>query len=134
MARTEPIRLTVITPERQVLAVDTTSVVFAAHDGEVGILRDRAPLMCELGIGQLRYEAGGPTRRMFIDGGFAQVYENAVTVLTQRAVPAENVTAEMVAAAQQAVQQFKGTDPETQSARQQAQRRVSVLQGLRTGG
>ncbi|HMQ16726.1 MAG TPA: F0F1 ATP synthase subunit epsilon [Phycisphaerae bacterium] len=78
--------LLVITPERQALAEPADSVVIPAHDGELGVLVRRAPLMCELDIGLLRYRRGNVTRHVFIDGGFAQVFQNTVTVLTERAV------------------------------------------------
>ena len=130
MADPQDIHVTVITPERQVLEEHVDAVVIPAHDGEIGILRDRAALMCELGIGQFRYTQAGQTQRMFIDGGFAQVYDNQVTVLTSRALPAEQVTAEVIAAARRDVDQHQGFEPDTRLARERAQRRLSVLRSL----
>ncbi len=131
MARGPDIRLIVITPERQVLEETTHSVVFAAHDGELGVLHNRAPMMCELGVGQLRYESGGQTRRLFIDGGFAQVYENTVTVLTQQAIPVEKITPDTLADAERKLQDLRGTDFEALSLRNRARERVIVLRRLR---
>jgi F-type H+-transporting ATPase subunit epsilon len=127
---TSALDLVVITPERQVLQSAAEAVVIPAHDGELGILHDRAPLMCELGIGQLRYTQQGQTRRLFIDGGFAQVVDNRVTVLTGRALPAEQVSADVVAAFEQAVGTHQGYDADTRAARELAQRRVYALRGL----
>lgn len=134
MADSQNIHVVVITPERQVLEETVDAVVLPAHDGELGVLRDRAALMCELGIGQFRYTQGGQTRRLFIDGGFAQVVDNRVTVLTARALPAEQVTAEVVAAAQRDIDQHQGLDPDTRLAYERAQRRLSVLRGLLAAG
>jgi F-type H+-transporting ATPase subunit epsilon len=134
MADSKAISLAVITPERQVLEQTVEAVVLPAHDGELGVLRDRAALMCELGIGQLRYTDSGRTQRLFIDGGFAQVFDNHVIVLTSRALPAEQVTAEVVAAAGRAVDEQQGHKEEERLARERAQRRLSVLRNLlRTG-
>jgi F-type H+-transporting ATPase subunit epsilon len=130
MAPGNDIHLLVITPERQVLQQPVDAVVIPAHDGELGVLRNRAALMCELGIGQLRYTTAGRTQRMFIDGGFAQVLDNQVTVLTNRALPDEAVTAEVVAAATRAVDEERGHDAEGILARQNAQRRLSALRHL----
>jgi len=130
MPDAKKIDLVVITPERQVLEESSDAVVIPAHDGELGVLRDRAALMCELGIGQLRFTQAGRTSRLFIDGGFAQVYDNHVTVLTSRALPAEYVTAEVVAAAERAIDQHTAYDEDTRLAREHAQRRLSVLRGL----
>ena len=133
MAVGAPVQFVVITPERRVVEDSADSVVFTAHDGEVGILRDRAPLMCELGIGQIRYETGAKTQRVFIDGGFAQVLRNSVTVLTPHAIPADEITADTIADAERAVSELTGTDPETLSTRLQAQRRLQVLRSLQSG-
>ncbi len=130
MGDSSDIKLLVLTPERQVLEETADAVVIPAHDGELGILRDRAALVCELGTGQLRYTRGGTTRRLFVDRGFAQVANNHVTVLTGEALRAEEVTAEVVAAASRAVEQCQGLAPQTQIARQQAQRRLSVLRSI----
>ena len=130
MARSVDIQLVVITPERQVLEEATSSVVFAAHDGELGVLHNRAPLMCELGIGQLRYESGGRSHRVYIDGGFAQVYENHVTVLTQQAIPEEEVTPDKIAAVQRSLDGLRGMDAETVKARRLAQQRLRAMRGV----
>jgi len=96
----------------------------------LGILRDRAPLMCELGIGQMRYQKGGATRRLFIDGGFAQVLDNNVTVLTEHAAPAEEITAEVIAKAERSVADLPSRTLEEVEARRRATRRLRVLRNL----
>jgi F-type H+-transporting ATPase subunit epsilon len=130
MTKKPKIRLVVITPERQVLAEQTTSVVFAAHDGELGVLHNRAPLMCELGIGQLRYDVEGQSRRLFIDGGFAQVHEDTVTILAQQAIPVEQVTPEMVTDAERKLHELHGAGTEAVEARRKAQERLSALRRI----
>ena len=130
MAKDKTIRFVVVTPERQVLQQTADAVVIPAHDGELGILFDRAPLMCELGIGQMRYRQGGAVRRLFIDGGFAQVYANNVTVLTEHAAPAEEITDETIAAAEHSIEAITGRTLEANEARRQAQRRLRLLRHL----
>jgi len=77
----------VITPEAQVFDGPAEFVVIPAHDGEIGILPGRAPLMAKLGAGLLRLTIPGGGRDIwFIAGGFAQVVGNGVIVLTQRAM------------------------------------------------
>ena len=83
--------------------------------------------MCELGIGQLRYTQANQTRRLFIDGGFAQVFDNHVTVLTSQALPAELVTGEVLAAAEKDAGAPAGPARETH---ERAQRRLSALRRL----
>jgi F-type H+-transporting ATPase subunit epsilon len=130
MAKDKTVKFVVVTPERQIVEDTADSIVIPAHDGELGILVDRAPLMCELGIGQMRYRKEGASRRLFIDGGFAQVYANNVTVLTEHATPAEEITKEMVADAERAVSEAGGKTVEEVEARRLATRRLGVLRSL----
>jgi len=85
MAKSDLFHCSVITPERSVLDCEARFVSFPAHDGEVGILKNRAPLVCKLGIGTLRVEAAEGTQLLFMDGGFAQMLENRLTILTSQA-------------------------------------------------
>ena len=82
----------VVTPESTVLDEQTSFVAIPLFDGEKGIGPDHAPLIARLGCGELRLKrAGGETVRLYIDGGFVQVADNVVSLLTDRAIPAEEV-------------------------------------------
>ena len=80
-----------ITPEAAMVDVHADQVVFTAHDGEVGILLNRAPLLCKLGVGEMRVTTEEGTQRFYVDGGFAHVIGNEVTILTERALAAEDI-------------------------------------------
>lgn len=129
MVATGAIDLVVITPERQVLEAQTDSVVLPAHDGELGVLEQRAPLMCELGAGQLRYRQKGRMERVFVDGGFAQVHDDRVTVLTDFAVPAEEISDEMIADAERTAEDESGETPVEIRAR--ARTRARALRAIK---
>lgn len=75
----------IVTPERAVLETEAHSVSLPAHDGEIGILRGRAPLLCQLGIGTLRVEGPEGKEVFFVDRGFAQMADNKLTILTEQA-------------------------------------------------
>jgi F-type H+-transporting ATPase subunit epsilon len=81
------LKVSVISPESVLFEGETDSVVAPAYDGEVGILTGHAPLMALLGEGQLRLgsESGS---RFNISGGFMQVLNNEVRVVTEKASPA----------------------------------------------
>ena len=88
-------QLSVVTPEREVLAVQAKFVALPAYDGEMGILAHRAPLLAKLGAGMLRVEeASGAKRSLFVAGGFAQMVDDKLTLLTEEAVEPEKVTVE----------------------------------------
>ena len=80
-----------ITPEAAMVDVRADQVVFTAHDGEVGILLNRAPLLCKLGVGEMRVTTEQGTQRFYVEGGFAHVIGNEVTILTERALAAEDI-------------------------------------------
>ena len=44
-----------------------------------------------LGYGELRTRKGATTRRYFVDGGFAQIRDDVITVVTNCATPAADV-------------------------------------------
>src|SRR5262249_18545136 len=75
-----------VTPERAVLDQPADFVALPMYDGELGVLPGRAPLIGRLGSGELRVRRGSSADRYFIDGGFAQVRDNQVTVLTKQAI------------------------------------------------
>jgi len=116
-----PLHCNVITPERQVLETDAVSVVLPAHDGLIGVLDKRAPLLCELGTGVLRVETDvGKTQQVFVDGGFAQVHKNEITILTERAALAENITSADARKALDAANAMPAKDEATATAKQRA--------------
>lgn len=82
------LKVSVISPERVLFEGEAASVVAPAFDGEVGILTDHAPMMTLLGKGALRLGGGGADRRFDIEGGFLQVIENNVRIVTEKAAAA----------------------------------------------
>jgi F-type H+-transporting ATPase subunit epsilon len=78
-------KVSVISPERVLFEGEAASVVAPAFDGEVGILTDHAPMMTLLGKGSLRLGGAGAEAKFTIEGGFLQVVENHVRIVTERA-------------------------------------------------
>jgi F-type H+-transporting ATPase subunit epsilon len=85
------VQCVVVTPEQAVLDEPVDFVALPMYDGELGVLPGRAPLIGRLGPGELRTRRGTQIHRYYVDGGFAQVRANVVTVLTPRAVPAGEI-------------------------------------------
>lgn len=80
------VQASVISPERMLFDGTVSSIVAPAFDGEIGILSRHAPLVTLLGRGVLRLEgAEGGTRRFEVDGGFLQVADDVVRVVTESA-------------------------------------------------
>src|SRR5207244_10971072 len=79
------LRCVVVTPEKAVLDEPADFVAVPMYDGELGVAPGRLPLIGRLGFGELRIVQGGQTKHFFVDGGFVQVRDNVVTVLTSKA-------------------------------------------------
>jgi F-type H+-transporting ATPase subunit epsilon len=120
---TKSVQCVIVTPERAVLDEAVEFVALPMYDGELGVLPGRAPLIGRLGFGELRIRRATDTRRFYIDGGFAQVRANVVTVLTPRALRAEEINP---AAATEALERAKrvAKTPEEQTALLNAQQRA----------
>jgi F-type H+-transporting ATPase subunit epsilon len=90
-ARSKSLQCQVVTPEKTAFAKTVDFVALPLFDGELGVLPGRAPLLGRLGYGELRIKTGDVVESYFVDGGFAQIRDNVVTVLTSRAVPAAKI-------------------------------------------
>jgi len=119
-----------VTPARAVLECEAKFVALPAWDGEVGILRNRAPLLCRLGIGSLRIETPTENHVMFVDGGFAEMAENKLTILTSAARLPEELDASEIAKIREEAQGMVVRDEASFKARQDALERVRVQKKL----
>ena len=79
------LKVSVSSPERMLFEGEATHVVAPAFDGFVGILENHAPMMTLLGQGELRLDSAGTARRFSVNGGFLQVVDNQVRVVTESA-------------------------------------------------
>lgn len=78
-------KISVISPERVLFEGEVDSIVAPAFDGEVGILSGHAPMMTLLGRGELRLGGGAGARTFAVAGGFLQVVDDQVRVVTEQA-------------------------------------------------
>lgn len=85
MALPEKIHLEIVTPEKHLFSGDVDSVTVPANTGYLGILPGHAPLLAELGIGEIEYKIGGRTEYMFCSWGFIEVLPDRVILLAQAA-------------------------------------------------
>ncbi|MEA2711856.1 MAG: F-type H+-transporting ATPase subunit epsilon [Phycisphaerales bacterium] len=142
-------QVVIVTPEQQVLDETVTQAILPAHDGQIGILTGRAPLLVKLGQGPLQLDlasgsrgaAGGSggagaggSRMFYIEGGIAQMRDNNLTVVTQMAVPAEEISADTARAelAEATAQVVPATDEKAQEDRTRRMNRARAMHSLAT--
>ncbi len=83
--RAHGMRVSVVSPERQLYDGEADAVVAPAYDGEVGILPRHAPFVTLLGKGDLVVRGGAESRRFRVAGGFLQVVADRVRVVAEQA-------------------------------------------------
>jgi len=126
MASSETFHCSVVTPERAVLECEAKFVALPAWDGEVGILKGRAPLLCKLGIGRLRIETADGKQVLFVDGGFAEMLDDQLTILTENARAPEELDRQVASVDLEAARGMSVTDDASFEARQKALKRAQT--------
>ncbi len=111
---------TLITPERAVLDLEATFVAFPAFDGEMGVLPHRAPLVVKLGAGELRVESPEGKHRYFVDGGFGQMVDNRLTLLSEQARPVAELDRAQAERELESARALPAGDEAAQAARERA--------------
>ena len=84
----------IVTPEDTVLDTRADFVALPLFDGELGVATRHSPLVGRLQSGELRIRHGQQTARYYVEGGFVQVADNEVAVMTGRAQVADSVDTE----------------------------------------
>ncbi len=85
-------RCTIVTPADSVLDEEVRYASLPAWDGQKGVMTGSSPFLVQLGVGPLRLDMqGGSAKWFYLDGGVAQMQNNSLTLLTDRAIPAEKI-------------------------------------------
>ncbi len=117
----------VVTPERTELDVQAESVTVPLFDGEIGILRGHSPLVGRLGYGLLRIKVSGQPQNYFVEGGFVQVADNVVSVLTDKVIDAKELTSANAAEAMRTALELPTDQPDLKATREKAIHRARAL-------
>lgn len=121
-------RCTIVTPESQLLDDEVTYASIPAWDGQVGLMHQRAPLLAKLGHGPLRLDyASGGSRWLYIGGGFAQMENDRLAVLTEQAIGVEDMVRQDVEAELKEAQARIATDIETAERRDREIHRAKTM-------
>lgn len=126
------VRCVIVTPETTVLDTHARFITLPLFDGQRGVGRGHAPFIGRLGAGVVRItgEQGGAAdavRLTFVEGGFVEVSHDAVTVITQRAIPAEKMSIAEAKADLEKLQATTAAGDEAIAARLKAQETARAL-------
>jgi F-type H+-transporting ATPase subunit epsilon len=82
----EKLHFSLVAPERELVNEDVDQVDVPGVEGDFGVLPRHAPVIAMVKPGALRIYNDGATRRMFVNGGFADVTPSGLTILAEDAV------------------------------------------------
>src|SRR5579885_1590398 len=84
-------QLEIVTPEKLVVRDQAEEAQIPGLNGYLGILPGHAPLITELGAGEISYRSGGQLHRFSTAWGFAEVLPDKVTVLAETVERADEI-------------------------------------------
>jgi F-type H+-transporting ATPase subunit epsilon len=126
--------LEIVTPEKMVVRDLAEEMQIPGKNGYLGILPGHAPLITELGVGEITYRAGSVTHALAVAWGFAEVLPDKVTILAQTSERPEEIDARRAQEAKRrAEQRLSSISPETDypravDAMQRAETRLQVAE------
>ena len=94
-----PMRLEIITAEKQVYDDDVDVLVAPGIEGQLGILPRHAPLMTALQAGELMIRKDGEESYLAVTGGFLEVIGSKVTILADACERSDEIDEERAQAA-----------------------------------
>jgi F-type H+-transporting ATPase subunit epsilon len=109
-----PLQVELVAADRTVWSGEASMVVARTVDGDVGVLKDHAPLLSLLSQAVVEITAGDETVVATVDGGFISVAHNRVSILSERALLADEID---VAAAEAELEEARRSDDDDAPAR-----------------
>ncbi|MCK5349899.1 MAG: F0F1 ATP synthase subunit epsilon [Desulfobacula sp.] len=101
----EKLFLEVVTPQKAIVSEEVEIVVAPGSEGEFGALKGHTTFLTSLKIGTLRYrDASGKERYLFVNGGFAEVLPDKVTILAESAEYRQDIDVERATKAKERAQ------------------------------
>ncbi len=90
------IQCSVLTPDRVLFEGQVDFAVVQAHDGEIGFLFNHAPLVAELGLGEVRLRSADQASFLMVEGGFVEIRDNELIVLAESAFKKEELAKDLL--------------------------------------
>jgi F-type H+-transporting ATPase subunit epsilon len=127
-----PLKVEVVTPEREVVvAEDATFVLAHGIEGDIGILPSMAPTLIALGVGPMKIEREGGDEQILLDGGFLQVKDDRVIVLAEYAIVPEDANSQQVSERIEELKRKIQADMDNEHAKRELARQEALHRMLR---
>lgn len=90
------LNIQIMTPDKIFLKKEVEEIILPTNTGQIGILKNHAPLITALDIGVLLVRSQNKWIPIALMGGFALIKKNQVTILVNEAESAETMNPENV--------------------------------------
>ena len=85
------LKLEIVTPEAKIYSEQVDMVTLPGVEGEMGIYPMHLPLMTQITHGEIIARKGGSDQFLAVGEGFVQITGDRVAILTDMAIPAEQI-------------------------------------------
>ncbi|RLV51037.1 F0F1 ATP synthase subunit epsilon [Nocardioides mangrovicus] len=120
------LQVELVSADRLVWSGEATMVRAKTAEGDIGILKDHAPVLSVMRAAPVEIETSGETVVAAVDDGFLSVAANRVSILTEHAELAADVDASAARAELDRLSGSDADDEEAQAAIRAAEARVAV--------
>ncbi len=128
-----PLRVEVVSPERTLYSGEASMVIARTTDGEIAFLIGHVPFIGSLGIGRvvIRAAEGGDEVMAAVHGGFVEVNDDKVTVLSDTAELVDDIDVERARRALEAAEEGGEEEEEddVEAAKRRAELRLELAEG-----
>ena len=118
------LHISIIAPDRTVWDSNAEEVILPSSTGQLGILRDHAPLLTALDIGVMRVRTDKEWTPIVLMGGFAEVENDELTILVNGAEEGASINKEE---AQKELEEMTARFNEAETSKE----RIQATQNLR---
>lgn len=94
----DKLTFSLVSPERELFSGEVDQVDIPGTEGDLGIFPAHSPLMAAIRTGAITVYADGSETQFFVQGGFADVTPEGLTILAERAAPMGEVSKESLSA------------------------------------
>lgn len=81
----QEIKIEIVSPDKLVLSKSASSVSIPGQEGYFTVMGDHAPLMTTLKPGFVSVEGAGENQTYYVQGGFADISPDGITILAEKA-------------------------------------------------
>jgi F-type H+-transporting ATPase subunit epsilon len=124
----DQLQVELVSADRLVWSGEATMVIAKTAEGDIGILRNHAPVLSVMVEGAVEIQTDGDTVVAAVDAGFLSMAANRVSILTEHAVLADDIDVEAARAELERHQGAEEDDEEAKAAIRRAEARIKAAE------